>query len=212
MDTFPEDFKLLQELNSLLVVSENADLFEARGVILARMGNGKEALRDFSRALQLGKKTSWKYRGEVYFALGKYEAALEDFDLYLTDHKHDAAAFRYRAEVKQTQADWAGAIEDYTASLGVEPGSASTLASLGQIFFELGYYKRAMEFFDQALALDDEYPEAHLGRGQVLFEMGLYQEATAEFQLVLRIRPKDETAADYFSNSMVLLNQRSPHS
>lgn len=94
--------------------------------------------------------------------LGRYEAAIQQIDLYLTK------ALRQGRSIHGV--------------LGHEPNQAYAWSFKGNCRFALGEVDRAMDCYETALSFDRDSPDAHLGKGKVRRLQGRMQEAAAALE------------------------------
>jgi len=93
-------------------------VYESRGLVYQTLHQHQRAVEDFSAALLLmepGTEGEDHYhRGESLLAMGRCEAALQDFDRACELGWRDAALFHARAMAKEALGDYQGAIDDFT--------------------------------------------------------------------------------------------------
>jgi hypothetical protein len=89
--------------------------YNERGVAQAWLKNDAEAVKDFSRALELYDQSPaiWRNRGSAYYRLGKYQEAIDDFtraialnDKYARAYKGRADAYAQLGKQKEAEADY----------------------------------------------------------------------------------------------------------
>ena len=78
-----------------------------RGVAYANLGDYRQAIEDFNRAIGInpGHAKVYNNRGNAYFALGNYKQAIEDYGRAIEIDPDYAEAYNNRAVVYLNQGD-----------------------------------------------------------------------------------------------------------
>jgi hypothetical protein len=126
-------------------------------------GNYQEALRGFSRAIELypGMRDYYHWRADTYVQLQNYEAAIADYTRALEIIPNYRAGLVARGIARMWLYDWAAAISDFSAA--IEQG-----------------------------ARDQWTAWAHRGRGISLAALGQREQAIADYQAYLALAPQAE--------------------
>ncbi len=129
------------------------------------------------------------FTGQTEKAVEMYEKALDIWPEY-TEALNNLA----NIHVKQQQYDMA--IEMYQKAIEYFPGPyPKGHNNLGKAFASKGDVGRAVPEFTRAIELDPDYLEARINLGTALFEQKRFSEAAQEFQIALRIDPRNRIAA-----------------
>jgi tetratricopeptide (TPR) repeat protein len=111
----------------------------------------KEALADYDRALdrissadRVQLATIYNSRGSVYFDLGDYSSAREDYDRALNFDRGNIVAYYNRACVCHKQGRYLDAIADFTVAIERDPNYAEAYVNRGLIRDRLGEEKAAL--------------------------------------------------------------------
>jgi tetratricopeptide (TPR) repeat protein len=141
-----------------------ANLYFFRGIALSRAGKHRQAVADYSSAIELNPLWFAPYhnRGAGYRALGQPKRAIADFNavLRLTPKSADAFVARgvvYHLDLGQRRR----AIADYTRALKINPKHGGALINRGRAYQELRLKRRAIRDFRRVLKL---YPKAEEAR------------------------------------------------
>ena len=86
------------------------------------------------------------------------------------------------------------AIAEYTKVVEIRPDSPQAHVNLGVALKNNGEINRALESYNRALGLQKNYVEALSNRGWVYVEQEKWPEARRDFNLALKIKPKDQGA------------------
>ncbi|MGA1410399.1 MAG: tetratricopeptide repeat protein [Prochlorotrichaceae cyanobacterium] len=148
---------------------------------------------------------NWKYGvsltslGNVYYALGEYEKAIEFHQQYLglarstEDQKGEAASLGNLGNAYRSIGNYRKAIEcfertlELTKTIGDRKGEANAYGGLGNAYYCLENYGKAIECFekylDRAQTISDRQGEAnaYAGLGNAYYSLGGYSKAL-EFQ------------------------------
>jgi len=137
-----------------------ANLYFFRGVALSRARRHRNAIADYSSAIDLNPLWFAPYhnRGADYRALGQPKRAIADFNaaIRLAPRSADAYVARgvvYHFDLKQRRR----AVADYNRALKIDPRSGIALINRGRAYQELGMRARAIRDYRRVLKL---YPRA----------------------------------------------------
>lgn len=77
------------------------------------------AVDDTTRGLHLDPTFYCAYytRGDAYYHLEQYAAALHDFDTYVTIYLYNPSGYIYRGSTRYALGDYQGAVDDATTAL-----------------------------------------------------------------------------------------------
>jgi tetratricopeptide (TPR) repeat protein len=148
--------------------SEDSEAYCGRAEALWYTGRLQDAIRDYSRALELKPNNvlSLSGRGQVLAEAGEHGRAIEDLDL----------ALRALKTTSMPDASWTKWYEQIEAF--VHNGRAFALAGLG----ESG---AAMDEFEVSIRLSPENAWVYHNRGQVYERVGNGENASADYQKAL---------------------------
>jgi tetratricopeptide (TPR) repeat protein len=163
-----------------------------RGEVRADADRSDEAQRDFIAAVKLD-NSKWRYihnRGVGFALLGKYEAAIADFNQTIRMNPRYANAYFNRGELRYEKQDFVGAIEDYTQAIRLAPADASAFNSRGHAHYRLEQFRDALADYNEAVRLDPENAAAYTNRGDAYADLGQYPEAAHDYQAAIKLNPK----------------------
>ena len=159
-----------------------------RGIAYHRIGESDKALEDYSEAIKLTPKDPTPYvnRGILYYTKkGQYEAAINDFDKALQLNPKEVNAlinrgitYRQRSETDKALADFGEAIRQ-----GMQTSDLLRLVN------------QAERGKDPELARTaDQVAHAYYQRGMALIDKQDYEGALNDFNMTMRINPKEPRA------------------
>jgi tetratricopeptide (TPR) repeat protein len=93
------------------------------GVSHLNTNKPEEALADFTRAIEIDQTRAdgWAGRGNVWQAMGQYEASLQDYDKAIEIDPNLANAYINRGSVYSHMGEYEKAIADYERGLQLDP-------------------------------------------------------------------------------------------
>jgi tetratricopeptide (TPR) repeat protein len=162
-----------------------------RGNALGNLGLYDEALKDYTRALELRPDFSEALcnRGITLTHLKHYEEALKDYTCSLELRPDDASTLYNRGIVLARLKRYEEALKDYTCSLELRPDDPRTLNNRGVALGNLGLYDEALKDFTRSLELRPDDTGTQNNRGIVFADLGLYDEALKDYNRALELLP-----------------------
>ena len=134
--------------------SQTADEYLSSGKTKIQQGNHKEAIEDFTKALEIDPENADAYyhKGLVKYSLENYKEATEyltkalEFDPY-------SGAYKLRGHARYFQEDYKGAVEDFTKAIVFEPEHEEAYYYRGLAKIELGKPESACSDLSKAAEL-----------------------------------------------------------
>jgi predicted O-linked N-acetylglucosamine transferase (SPINDLY family) len=165
-------------LNALAALALHAgDLEEA----IRRLGDMLERRPDFAEG-------HYK-RGNALNRMGRWQAALADYDRAVTLDPCYAKAFCNRGTVLEQLGQLGRALDSYERAIALDPLDAFAYYNRASVLKKLTRLAEAVDSYDRAIALKQDYAEAYVNRGHLLHRMGLLEEAAASYGKALELRP-----------------------
>jgi tetratricopeptide (TPR) repeat protein len=157
--------------------------FRNRGVAQYQAGRYREALRDFTQAIDLNPRNprSWQLRGALYMRAGRHESALADLGraLELAPDSVDALGPRCVVLMRLQRLDEAQA--DCARAFELAPDAIDHSISLGMVSALRGSTGLAERYYQRALQIDPESMMARYQYGVLLRDLGRAEEARRQF-------------------------------
>ena len=149
----------------------------------------ERALGHYQFALDAGARDArvFNARGEVRFAMGDPEGALDDFR---TAGRTDPKLSVVFANIGRVQVSRGRGVEAASAlerALELEPNSTKTLALLAKAYAISGKFPEAIDAYSRALALDPESAEIYKNLGVIYEQMSRWRQAEEMYQKSLAI-------------------------
>jgi tetratricopeptide (TPR) repeat protein len=145
--------------NKLIKKYSGAECYWQRGNIYFILKDFKQAIRDFSKVIQLDPNNEsgydgYKYRANAYLAKGNYLEAIQDFTKSIARKKNNCSEiYCQRGDARYHIQDFTGAIEDYTESIKREPNNGHAYSNRGRAYCAANQKKLATEDFIEAAHL-----------------------------------------------------------
>ncbi len=163
--------------------------------------------------------------GNLFYKVGDYGGAIENFTEALRLNPNDAKAYLNRANahyeiaqhIGERDREYKAALEDYNQALRLNPQDSEALVKRGTIRYEIApyskdpdkAYKGALYDFNRALNINPNNAKAYVKRGTARYQFiqndadshKAYKNVIDDFNQALRLNPEDAEA--YFKRGIV---------
>jgi tetratricopeptide (TPR) repeat protein/S1-C subfamily serine protease len=146
------------------------------------------------------------YRGATYSKLGKYDAAVADYDKALALNPDLAYAYNNRGFAYSNLGKYDAALADYGKALALNPDDAEAYYNRGVTYSNLGKYDAALADYGKALALNPDDAEAYNNRGVTYDKLGKYDVALMDYGKAITLNP--DLAEVYYNRGVTYSNLR----
>jgi len=199
---------LLITLTALFFAScENADDLMKKGDALWDDAKYEKAAAMYSKAIKKKPSAELYYdRGCSFFQLGKYNAALDDFNSALNLDKDYVKAYKWRGSTYNKLEDYKNAANDlksYTIAVKDDYNAFTTLSS---VLYSNNEIDDGIKAAAAAIALDQNIAEGYNLRGYGYMLKKNYKSANNDFNAVLKIDPENTYAKDNLAETKKLMN------
>ncbi|HEY9677003.1 MAG TPA: tetratricopeptide repeat protein [Drouetiella sp.] len=152
------------------------------------LGEYKDAISIYSKALQSGLRTPWIYSGRAWAELyaNNPKAAIKDFNtaLALPKDKSQADAQIGKGQALTQLNDLNGALACYNAALEMDSKMTYGYLRRAGLYLQMNQQDKAMADYDQALHIDPKFAEASVGKANVYAKRGKLDQALKELKNV----------------------------
>jgi tetratricopeptide (TPR) repeat protein len=173
--------------------TENAKILYSIGSAFVKIGNDREAIRYFERALEKDRQMVMAYPPLIraYRRVGR-TGRLETVEVaYREALAHTQADDHFRRGVRlYFEKKYLEAMGAFQASLKLNPRNAVALSNLGYIYYDQGLLDKAFTEQKRALEVDPSYANAHYGLALIYHDQGEYAMARTHFEEYLRLEPR----------------------
>ncbi len=175
-DKAKEDFNQGKFEDTLLTLNDllNRDEFHLeavlmRGVVLRKLSNYNEALKDFDKLINLVPNDAnvFSERGVTYLHMKYMDASLEDMNTAVSLEPNNPYRYSCRAYVKDKMQDDEGARSDYEKAIELDPSDEIAYNNLGLLLEKAGKKKAALKNFEQSNEQLEKKYGIKVGNGEV---------------------------------------------
>ena len=148
------------------------------------------------------------YRGNAFYQLGRWEAAIDDYRQAIARRPALMQAHNNLGLALTRLGHHPLAVESLSRAVELDPDRSEPHCNLGVALFGAGRLREAVDSYDRALALDPQYAEAANNRGNALWDLG-YQDAEqrvaalASYEAAIASKPDYEEA--YWNKALAFL-------
>ncbi|HDZ24215.1 MAG TPA: tetratricopeptide repeat protein [Desulfobacteraceae bacterium] len=181
-----------------------------RGLDLARRGRLEDALRSFTRSIELdeGRYEAFRYRGITHVKMGDYEAAISDFDKAIEKNPECAECFYERAQAKMFNGQLEHALEDASLCLRLNNRFAPAYSLRAGIHARRGLLQEALKDIDNALSINPGRPDYLHNRAVIMTGLERYRDAIRDYSRVIELDPM--SGGSYNNLAWLLATARDP--
>ena len=168
-----------------------AEAYRIRAAAYSEKANHKQAIADFTEAINLKGDDAASYfgRGESRLAEGDAAGAVADLTQAIRYSEPTARLFTARGYAQLVKGDAAEAVVDFSVALRLDPKNAAALNSRGLAYRKTGDLEKAIADYSAAIQLNPVYALAYNNRGYVYEARGDKQAAAADFRRALALDP-----------------------
>lgn len=145
------------------------------GILKEKAGNYREAIDNFSRAIEASDKDAAGYsnRGKTLERMGNYRDSVLDFTRSLELKADNPEDLFNRGYSRMQSGGYRQAIDDFSRAASLDPGYAPIFSNRGHAYQQSGNYSQAISDYSRALTLKPEksgaayrhrYPDAQLNQ------------------------------------------------
>ena len=178
----------LQEFETAIAAGVNpAGSYRGAGVANVHLGNYKEAIENFTDALnckKVGKslkKDILSYRAAAYLKIKAYDEAMADCQSIAADYDMDADVYFLTGEVALAMDSYEEASTDFEQAYG-EEATYDMAIRIYSAYLEKDMEADGTRYLEAALSKTADNAQDHCDRGRVYYYMGDYDNAQKELQ------------------------------
>ena len=168
-----------------------AEAYRIRAAAYSEKANYKQAIADFSEAINLNGDDAAAYFGRSQSRLAEGDAAGAVSDLTQAIRYSEPAPrlFTARGYAQLVKGDAAEAMVDFSVALRLDPKNAATYNVRGLAYRKMGDLEKAIADYTAAIQLNPAYALAYNNRGYVYEARGDKQAAAADFRRAISLDP-----------------------
>jgi tetratricopeptide (TPR) repeat protein len=208
LQLWQNDFLLFE--HALKHTKDNYVVEKSLGIALSRRGDINDAMRHFTRAIQLHPRDAEVHlsMGNLYTSLDKKEEAIAHYKEAIRINPNFARAYFNIGNVYASQRKTGEALASFSKAIQIDPQDAEAHYNMGTVFFSQGKYDEAISHFREAIRIRPDYAKAHNNLGSALLSRGNSEEAITHFQEALWIQPDFTIAQDNLKNAIRFKSKR----
>src|SRR5690554_2953096 len=169
----------LQQYNQALNIEKDYRIYYQRGIALKNLGNLEEAKNSFEECLKLKSDFEGGYNalGGVFFSMGNYQAAINNFEKVLEFSKNNSVKNKVKKNLSlayiklgaeaESNGNSESAIQNYKKGAEINNYDAAYL-SLAKLYTDLGNWDAAIDAAENALKY-----RSSISKGGPYYYMGL---------------------------------------
>jgi Flp pilus assembly protein TadD len=136
-------------------------------------------------------------RGNINFAVGGYQLALDAYTQAITLDPNSAEAYARRGDTYVDLKQYDKAIADYDHSITLDPNFIIAYDNLGATYLQLGNFFQALANFNKEIQLAPTKADAYISRGSAYYGLSDFHSAIKDFEHAIELAP-DEAIGYYW--------------
>jgi serine/threonine protein kinase/predicted negative regulator of RcsB-dependent stress response len=192
---------------------DEAEQWKERGLAHMNMGEYKEAIRCFKRAVELDQDQpdSWDLMARCLLKLWMYHEALQSVEEGLrraVSRTEFGNLYGARGEIFTAMQKPLEALTAYDKALSYMPSMPALWRGKGALLQHVGDVQSAQECFEKAIALDPSDTIAHRQLGDLLASRGRWKAAVDSYAEALKLDPRSVEGWVKYGESLLRLGRR----
>ncbi|KAK5815278.1 mitochondrial precursor protein import receptor tom70 [Linnemannia elongata] len=170
-----------------------AQALNMRGTFTFLMGDGKKALVDFDKAIEINPNYVQTYikRGSIFMEQGDAIKTFNEFETAISIDAEDPNIYYHRGQVFFITGEYEAAAKDYIKSIELEPKFVFSHIQYGVAQYKLGNISDAMNVFKKALKDFPESGDVNNYYGELLLDQQQFDQAYDSFDKAIKLRPSN---------------------
>lgn len=166
--------RLNEALRHRLMANQRSSAYVNRAIAYYSTAKYDEAIRDYTEALRINRKSVGALvgRGFSYQQKGELEKALADLTEAIRYDPNAGAAYYSRANLYYERKEIDRALADYDEAVRCDPNNAEALVGRGLCYVAKQDLDHALASFDGAVIVDPENPRAYEERARLYQQKG----------------------------------------
>jgi tetratricopeptide (TPR) repeat protein len=126
----------------------------------------------------------------AHLNLQSYQAALDDWNIYIPQRPEDSSAYGYRGICYQHLNRSTEALTDFEQAVSLQPQNPVFIHARGRVHYCRGELTLALADYDAAIELQPSRAEVYTDRAEIKFSQNELKTALLDCSLALKIDPK----------------------
>lgn len=144
-------------------VKDNAALYYNQGVARYEKGDYAEAIKDYTKAIELNPRYADAHynRGIAYDDKGEYDRAIKDYTKAIELNPGYADAYVNRGIAYGRKGEYDQAISDFNEAIEIDPNVATAYYNRGLAYNKKGQYEQSISDYTKAIEVEPGYSSAY---------------------------------------------------
>ncbi len=180
-----------------------------RGVSMRVLGRVEEAMRCYTRALELDPDLAqaWANKATALEDLSRFDEALDCYGKALGIDPTNPKSWSSKAYCLLLLGRWEEALECCNHALELDPKNMGVWLNKGNILISTNRSSEALDCLRHCLELDPEEPKAWLQMGQAHGDLGHFEDALRCFRRALKVDPQNFWVWEGKGNALASLDR-----
>lgn len=162
-----------------------------RGLSLANLRQYPEAIKIYDQAIELNRRSpALLHKGKALSAMGRYDEALQDLDIFAEMHGSYWRVWLYKGDVYRCAKNYDEALKCIEKAEELSRDNAEILSAKGHIKGDLGEIQEAIALCEESLELDEKMPETWYLLGYYYMQQKKYEGAKDAFVEASELNPR----------------------
>jgi len=209
--------KAISSFNSAISKnSNNPIVYLVRGASLEATSQIREALQDYTKAIELDPSLieAYKRRGLLHLSfdsLEEYGKAIGDLSKVIQSSEKDSEAYFSRAKAYVAIEDYISAIADYDHVINLDANHAQARFLRGCLLSQIGDYQSSVLDFNQFISLNPQVFAGYYQRANSFVNLEDYKSAIKDLNFLIDNYPQDDGIADLYLQRAVCYQNLTAH-
>ena len=165
-----------------------SNLYNAKGEMYLKIANYKKAEKYLNRAIAENSYNldAYKNRGTLYYAMGDFDKALQDFD-YVLSYEQDDSTLSAKGALLAAKGKYEDAYNTLYEALKINPSNVSALNSVAGLIYLQGDFEKAKDIYTISLKYRTS-PEVYLMRSNCYKQLGEQDKADSDYAMYILLK------------------------
>jgi tetratricopeptide (TPR) repeat protein len=178
--------------------------YNGLGGYYLKQGLHSKAVENFSQAIELGSLESYNNRGNAFFQMGEYQAALKDYNHVIGEKPNWDRPYNNRGTLFYELEDYQAALKDYNYAISLSLRWGEPYLNRGILYLAQQKYEKAVQDFTQALKKYYDQSRIYNARGLAYEKLEDWTKAREDYDMAILSDPSNGEA--YFNLGRVQLH------
>jgi tetratricopeptide (TPR) repeat protein len=169
----------------------HVDAVAERASLSLRLGKAKEAVADYTRAIELRPEAPAIYlgRGRAHLKLGQFDQAIEDFSAAAKLAPAEWEAYHRRGLAHTARKNHEQAIADFSQAIRLHPDFSELYLHRALAYTQTGRFDLAIGDYSEQIRLNPQAPAAYNFRARLYSRQGRYSAAVDDHSRACELDP-----------------------